>query len=191
MKATRTTQKRSRKLLPLIIISAVVLAGLGYFGYAYATKDAWPFEAQTADTMTTEDGINYSPPTEQELNDSQDGKKNSASQDENNSSSSASTRVSIGIAYAGYDEEEGMIDIRAFTTDVVEGTGTCTATLTKDGKTVTRTSKAFVDSSSSQCEPILINTGDFPSGGTWDLTVSYKSDTSSGVSASMKVEVNQ
>ena len=187
----RTTQKSSKKLFAIITASVVAVLALGYFGYAYITKDAWPFTAEATDSnATSEDGINYNPPTDQEKQDSQDGKKNSASQDEaNNPSSASTTKVSVGIAYAGYDDEEGMIDIRAFTTDVVEGTGTCTATLTKNGQTITRTSKAFVDSSSSQCEPILINPTDFPSGGTWSLTVSYKSDTSSGVSAPMQVEV--
>lgn len=189
----RTTQKSSKKLFTIIAASVVAVLALGYFGYAYTTKDAWPFAAEASDSSaTSEDGINYNPPTDQEKQDSQDGKKNSASQDEaNNPSNTSSKEVSIGIAYAGYDAEEGMIDIRAFTTDVVEGTGTCTATLTKDGQTVTRASKAFVDSSSSQCEPILINPTDFPSSGTWSLTVTYKSDTSTGVSTPMQVEVTR
>ena len=188
VKAIRTTQKDSKKLFAIILASAIAVSGLGYLGYAYTTKNVWPFAAHATKTV---DGINYSPSTEQEVRDSQDGKKNSENQDESKTTPDSSTTVSVGIAYAGYSDSKDAIDIRAFTPNVVEGDGTCTATLTKDRQTITRTSKAFIDSSSSQCEPILINTSEFPAGGIWTLTVSYKSNTSNGASTPVEVEVSQ
>lgn len=191
MKAINTKQKSLKKLFAIIIISVFAVSALGYFGYAYTTKNAWPFAAKTTDASAeSEDGINYEPPTKQEVLDSQNGKKNSENQ-ENITPSGSLKNASVGIAYAAHDDSGSVIDIRAFTPDVIEGNGTCTATLTKDEQTITRTSKAFIDYSSSQCEPILINTSEFATGGMWNLTVSYKSNTSSGTSTAVQVEVSK
>jgi hypothetical protein len=195
VKALKPTQKVSKKHLAIIIISVVAVLALGYFCYAYATKNAWPFKAQATDTTTrSEDGINYNPPTEQEVENSQEAKENNAQRSENGTengeqSNTSKAPVSVGIAYASYDKAKGAVDIRAFTPDVIEGTGICTATLTLNEITVIGKSKAFIDSSSSQCEPILIKRTDFPTTGKWSLVVSYDSPTSSGKSPAMEVEI--
>lgn len=188
MKAIRTTQKDSKKLFAIIVASTIIILVLGYLGYAYITKKVWPFADHTTKII---DNVNYAPPTEREIRNSQDGKKNSANQEAGNTPMDSSTNVLVGVAYAGYNDNKDAIDIRAFTPSVVEGDGKCTAILTKDKQTITRVSKAFIDSSSSQCEPILINATDFPSMGIWSLTVTYKSSTSSGISTPVQVEVSQ
>lgn len=195
MKITRKKQKLSKKLLPIVIISAVAVLALGYFGYTYVTKNTWPFAAQTINSAAKpEDSINYDAPTEQELENSQEAKENNAQRSQSNTenvepSNTSTAPISVGVAYAAYDTTKGMIDIRAFTPDVIEGTGTCTAELTLNGSTVTGESKAFIDFSSSQCEPILIKRSDFPIAGTWNLVVSYHSPTSNGNSPAMEVEI--
>ena len=182
----RFNKNKKTFILPLTIVALVIL--IGYFAFAYITKSAWPFyeSAKPMDTSET-----YSPPTEQEVTNSQDAKKNNAHQEASQENQPAASNVSVAIAYADFDQTENAIDIRAFTPDVVEGTGTCTATLIKDGQSITRSSKAFIDSSTSQCEPILIPVADFPSSGTWELVVSYSSDKYKGTSSPMKVEVTK
>ena len=177
------TQK-SKKIF-IIIASVIALLAVGYFTFAYTSKLAWPFQKATETKIV--DGINYSLPTEQEIKDSQDGKKNSGVQE----TTEPTGTVSVGISYAQYDDQEGVIDIRAFVPDAIEGDGTCTATLTKNGEVVTRASKAFIDSSTSQCEPIQLALEDFPEGVTRDLVVSYSSSTSKGTSDTVKVEVSK
>ena len=196
-----TTQKQSKKppYTLFALIGIVIILVVAYVGFAYTTKSAWPFvttaepEAPSADTS-----INYQPPTEQEVESSQDAKKNNAHQDADNQNDSGHTgeqntvtkqSVSVGVAFASYDKDEKAVDVRAFTPDVIEGNGTCTATFTKDGKSVTRSSKAFIDYSTSQCEPILIPESEFTSTGTWRLTVSYSSTKHEGVSPVVMVDV--
>jgi hypothetical protein len=182
-------QKKSRALIYAIL--AILVLSLGYFGFAYATKSVWPFAQQS---QIDKDGVNYSPPTEQEVEDSQNAKKDNSYQEEDTSKgvpSNQKKNVSVGIAFAGYDKDEKVIDVRAFTPNAIESDGTCTATFTQGTKTVSQSSKAFIDSSSSQCEPILIPENRFETKGTWKLVVTYVSSKSSGTSPSMNVEVSE
>ena len=196
MRITQTKAKK-RSLTPIIIlVLAVVAIAGGYFTYAFMTKGAWPFE-QT-ETKAPVNTVNYDKPTQEEIDHSQDGKKNSGNQQSEtpstetpNKPSSDKKKISVGIAFAGYDADEDAVDIRAFTPDVIEGDGTCTATLTKDTAIVTKTSKAFVDSSSSQCRPILIPASEFEEKGLWSLTVTYASTGYTGASGEMNIKVDK
>ena len=173
--------KNKKPLVITLVIIAVVML-IGYFAFAYFSKAAWPFTttpAQPSDIVT--------PSIRQQDKDSQDAKKNNANQE----TQTPVETVSIAIAFAAYDETEQAIDIRAFTPDVIEAGATCTATLTKDGQTVTKSSNSFIDSTSSQCEPILIPLNEFPVAGSWELTVTYTSPTHTGSSAPMIVEVSE
>ncbi len=182
---------KNKKSLVLVLISAAIVILIGYFAFAYFSKAAWPFLGTQKTDSSSE---TYAPPTEQEVKDSQDAKKNNTSQEQqdtdNSSPDTALKNVSVAIAYAGFDETENAIDIRAFTPDVMEANATCTATLTQGEETVTKSSKSFIDSTSSQCEPILFPLSDFPSSGAWDATVTYKSDRYNGVSNTMTTEVS-
>lgn len=190
MRIVQKQNKKRRLTLIALLIAALVLV-LGYFSFAYITKNAWPF---IQDTQTNSDNINYSPPTDQEVKDSQNGKKNSNQQVDGGATApkpnSSKNKVSVGIAFASYDVDEKAVDVRAFTPDVIEGDGTCTATLTRGATTVSQSSKAFIDSSSSQCQPILIPESRFDTKGVWKLIVTYTSSKSSGSSPSMDVEIN-
>lgn len=181
----RFNKNKKTLILPLIIAAVLIL--IGYFAFAYISKSVWPF----AEPATTSDSETYSPPTEQEVTDSQDAKKNNAGQEEGTETpeQTPGETISVAIAYADFDQTENAIDIRAFTPDVIEGTGTCTATLTQGGQSITRSSKAFIDSTSSQCQPILIPVNDFPASGTWQLVVTYSSEKYKGASSPMNVEV--
>ena len=186
MKIHRTSKKAAFLAIPAV----VVIAAATYVYFAHQNS-LWPFlSTKSADTPLVVDGINYAPPTDQEKAASQDAKKDTSHSAENTGSTSSDGKnISVGVAYAAYDSAKGAVDIRAFTPDVIEGTGTCTARLTLDDITVTESSKAFVDSKSSQCEPILIQKTNFTTAGKWRLVVSYQSPTSEGSSPAMEVEV--
>ncbi len=95
--------------------------------------------------------------------------------------------VTVGISYA--DVFEGQLDVRAFTPDVVEGNGTCTATVSKQGyESVIKTVEAFIDASSTICNPIYIPVSDLAPG-TWTVNVSFSSPTHEGSSGPVEVEV--
>lgn len=181
-------QKKHHEIVASVITSLVILLAAGYFTFAYFSKQYWPFSQDTT-VQTETSGINYSPPTQQELGNNQDGKKNSA--DPDISDTHEKTPVVVDIAFAGKNDTNTALDIRAFTPDVIEGSGSCTATLTHESKVVSATSKAFIDARSSICEPIEIPLNKLTLSNTWSLIVTYKSPTRSGASTAVNIEVSQ
>lgn len=178
MKINKPNKKLS---LPLIIIAILLFVGVAAVGaYYYSTsKNTEPAESS---------GINYNPPTEQEIESSQDGKKNSAEQEpeptQNNSTNKKT--VNVGISYSDVYGEN--LEIRAFTNSTIEGDGTCTATVTKNGATITKKTEAFIDASSTQCKPIYIPSSELESG-TWKINVKFSSSDAEGTSGDVEVEI--
>ena len=176
--------KKTIKSLLLSLIVIVLITG-AYFIAAYSNK-FWPFVANVTPSQSTQtNDIDYSPPTEQEKDSSQDGKKSSG-----DTPTPTQDNITVDVSYAGPNNDGTAIEVRAFTTDVIEGTGTCTATLTLGSLTVTGTSKGFVDARSTICEPIEISKNQFKQSGGWKLVVTYTSPTRTGVSTETSVNVD-
>jgi len=170
-----------------IIISVLALLALIAAGLALAyNRHWWPFTQENYII----DGINYGPPTEEEIENSQDAKKKLLENEKSDDKSDDGTRRKVNVGVSHSEVIDGNVEIRAFISGVVEGTGTCTATLSQSGEpSVVRATKAFVDTSTSQCEPILIPVNEFSQSGGWTLVVSYKSPTSSGESEKIPVKI--
>ena len=177
--------------LPTLLGVAVLVTG--YFTYSYVTKSSWPFkdnEALHSEELKDTNGINYDPPSKEDLEQSQDAKKNNNNQPEETEGGATldgKREVAVGIAFA--DVVDGKVEVRAFTPGIIEGGGTCTAIFTMNNRQITVSSQAFIDSSSSQCSPIYVNTSDFPEKGTWRLTVTYSSQNATGVSDIIEVSI--
>lgn len=191
------TPKKHNKTKALAFTGlAIVILLIGGLTYAYFQK-TWPFTSkQMSMSDDTGDGkVNYDPPTDQEIKDSQDGKKNSDNSSNDSDQSSSSTtkkKASVGISYA--DIYSNNLEIRAFTNSVIEGTGTCTATVVMGAMegmkamTVTKSSEAFIDASSTQCRPIYIPVSQLHSG-TWKVSVKFSSPDYEGTSDAVEVKV--
>lgn len=168
-----------------IIIGVILVSLVAYLSYAYITKSIWPFHDSVVDNTTsqnTSNDVNYSPPTEDEIANSQSGKTNSREAEQEKDPETQLNKVSVAISYA--DKEGENFEVRAFTTSVIEGTGKCTATLTATGdKTVKKTSEAFIDATSSQCRPIYIPLQDLTGAKTWTMVIDYLSPTSKGATS--------
>ena len=183
------TKKSFYKHLFISITAVVTLAAASYFTYGYTTKKTWPFQQthQESNTSREANSVDYNPPSNQDLESSQDAKKYNESKDDNptqntddSDTNTQKRSIEVGISYA--DVYDNNVEIRAFAPGTIEGSGACTATLTQSQQHVTKTVKAFIDSSSSQCEPIYIPVSEFTSKGKWTLQVTYESPTSSGKS---------
>ena len=183
----KTTQKRKNKTFIVITLVVLVIALLlGTAALAY-TQKWWPFNEPESLII---DGINYGPPTDEEVENSQDAKKDILEEDAANSSGDDNDlkKVIIGVSHS--EVYDGNVEVRAFISGVVEGAGTCTATLTQPGaQTVTKSNEAFIDASTSQCRPILIPLNQFDQKGEWVLVVTYKSPTSYGTSEKVTVNI--
>lgn len=177
-------RQQNKKKLTIIFASVLTLAliGGGVAAYMVSTNQ------DTADSQEI-NSVNYDPPTDQEVEDGQDAKKDAYEDTKTDTSDDKNTTnkrsVNVGISYA--DIYNNNLEVRAFTNGIVEA-GTCTVTITKDGKVVTETSGAFIDASSTQCEPMFIPKSQFSSG-TWSVSVSYSSSSAQGTSEKVEVTV--
>lgn len=186
-----TSQKPHSKKNFLVITAAVLLLLVGGYTVAAATMQLWPFVPANQAEDTFSEGYTDNPPSNEELEASQDAKKRNDEQTKsdtatNPDNNTTTTDVSVAISYA--DVIDGQLEIRAFTNGVIEGSGTCTATITKDLKTITKESEAFIDVSSSICRPIYVSLDELSSG-VWDVQVRYTSGDASGTSETVKVSI--
>jgi hypothetical protein len=98
--------------------------------------------------------------------------------------------VQVTVTFAGWNASRGEVQVDGFVTGVVEDDGTCTLSLTKDGRTVTGSGSAVPNASMTACGGLAVP-GDQVSAGTWQAVLSYRSNGHSGTSDSWDVEVPQ
>lgn len=180
----RIRKKQTKIFLP--IIAAVLLVGAFLFLFFTHT---WPFSQSQSDTAETRptNSVDYSAPTDNEIKDSQNAKKQNYADSDNQNANGATKNVTVGTTYADVNSNN-QLEIRAFIGGVVEGNGTCTATVSKGATTVTASNPAFIDVSTSICEPIYIDKTRFTAG-TWSVTVSYSSPDAKGSSEPIEVTI--
>lgn len=87
------------------------------------------------------------------------------------------------------DQSGDVIESGALINGVYEDGGTCIFTAKQAAQTVTKTSSAVKNPTTTDCIPFSIPTSDFPSKGSWVVTISYKSLRGQGTSAPQTVQV--
>lgn len=171
---------KNKKMIPILFVVALLVGG----------AIGWTFFRDTNPALSGEDRtIDYGPPTDDEAKAGDDIKPRIVEDNETQqpSSTTAKKPVQVGVTIA--DQYDTQVEVRAFVQGVIEGTGTCIATFTQEGVTVTASSKAFVDATTSQCKPIYIDRSKFPAAGIWQLVVSYDSPGYTGKSEGISVTI--
>jgi hypothetical protein len=98
------------------------------------------------------------------------------------------TTAVVGLAYADWNDAELRVEAAGFVAGVVESGGTCTLQLVRDGATVTGTSTAEADATTTNCGLLAIP-GDQLQAGEWQATLSYESQTAHGASRPLPIVV--
>jgi hypothetical protein len=96
--------------------------------------------------------------------------------------------VPVSVTFYGWNPDTQAVEVGGYVTGVVEDGGTCTLTLTKGGKTVTGSTKALPDASTTACGAVTVP-GDEVSAGTWRAVLSYSSAGHTGTAEAVDVEV--
>lgn len=185
---------RQKKSKTIPIATAVILITTAtLLTYTFIQKIG-PFASSAVNDLDQGGGakISESSPTDQEVKSSQDAKKNDSGNIDNEESvtpqspEKSKSTVSVGISYA--DVYNGKLEIRAFTTGAIEGNGTCTATVSNSSKTIVKSSDAFIDATSTQCEPIYIPVSELGSG-TWKVIVKFSAPDYAGTSEMVQINI--
>lgn len=173
---------RSKKFIIAVIIAALLISGSA-FAYVATRDDDKKNEDVTANGPESESiGTSYdiNPATEEEKRESEQH-KDAIVEQQNQPAPQPGQKKQVSVVITSADANS----INAYVSGVLEDGGTCTATLTKGSQKIDRTSSGFSNVSTTNCSPIAPN---FPSGGTWTVTVSYSSASAEG-KAQTTVEV--
>jgi hypothetical protein len=96
--------------------------------------------------------------------------------------------VDVVTTYFGWDAGASAVLIGGYVTGVLEDGGTCTATLTQGGRSVTGTSVSSADARTTACAEIQIP-GSSLGSGAWSAVLSYQSPRGTGEAQPVTVEV--
>jgi hypothetical protein len=174
--ANRNIKSRilSRKAL-LIAVAVLIILVAGGWGYA-RWGDNESSKPTAEDSQGSGDYVNNNPPTDEELQETEQNKQSIIEQ----SSSNISGAITPIITSASRSE------VRAYVSGVFEDGGTCTATATKGSQTRTASSEGIADVNKTTCRPM-----DFSpalTSGSWSVTVTYNSAKGTGKSDVWEIE---
>lgn len=179
---TPITHKIKKLILPILLVVLLVVGG--YFAYAYYSKDLWPFKSTApAASYEQDETTDGSTRTIEDEADSQDAKKDIIEKEDN--PTTPSNTISVLITSTRVLED--ALEVRGFSDSIIES-GTCTLSATMGSSVQTTTSPAFIDASSTICEPLQIDKSKLASG-EWDIKVTIKTASSEGVSETVKVNI--
>lgn len=179
------TPQKSKLPLILLALPAILLLAGSYFAYGYFTKSTWPFVPTTPTASYENDGqTSGTIRTIEDESESQDAKKRVI--DKQSNPNTPVTTSSVTISYA--DVINNNLEVRAFTSSIIEP-GTCTFKITKDGNIMTYDKPAFIDAKSTICEPLIVAASSFTSG-IWKVEVEMKTETTTGQSAAVEVNIS-
>lgn len=168
----RTKRLFSRKRLLIAVTTCLLAIGI----YTLVKNDNVADKKNPSDVTT----VNTQPATEQEKAEAEQNKDRIAS---TNQSTNTGQKKTVKPVITDISNNT----VRAYVSGVFEDGGTCTATFTKGGKTLTKTSSGFENVSYTQCGPINYEDG-FLSPGKWSVTVKYNSATAEGVSDERSID---
>ncbi len=172
----------SKRVLVAIIVAACIVGSVAYIVYAQKADN---------DTNKKRKSITYSGPSEQDKKDAEDENSSASKREEieNNQSATTSSKKQVNPVITNANQSGDQVTVNAYISGVFEDGGTCTMTATKGTKTITRTSKAFADATTTNCSPLSIDRSAFSESGTWGVVVSYSSNSAEGKSQTSTLAV--
>lgn len=180
----KTKRSISKKLLLLLALITGVLVMLFIYLYSFhGNIYGW----QPFGTASDSSG-QYGPPTEEQIKAGDEIKKQNIKENTSKSSVPSTTDQSAGSTpqAKGKSVVDIYLTVKNQTSDglilqihsdisTVTNAGTCTLSLTKDGKTVTKTASVQAMASSSTCKGFDIPVSEL-SQGSWNLTLHFEND---------------
>ncbi len=201
-----TPRARRRGPAVLVLLALVVAAGLFVWWHSSdAVTNAAADTSATADTgapterATTDPGsVTSSAPASSGTASVPSGTAGSSSSGDEDGGAVDVTGVPTGatqpsstqvvLTYVSFDAAGGGVIAGGYEAPVVEDGGTCTLTLTRGGVTVTATSPASADATTSVCDNLTVDRSELAAG-TWTAVLGYQSGAAHRQSVQKTVEV--
>lgn len=166
----------TKKLVAIIVALLVVIAVGGYFFYDRVLN-------REENTTPTEQAQQYPGPSPEEKKEAEDNKEALLKRNEERLKPDTSTGVRAVTPVITTSSQNGdQVTITAYVPGIFENGGSCTMKATRGDKTVTKTSEAFANATTTDCAPFFMNKSEFSPVGEWDITITYKSSKAEGTS---------
>lgn len=181
----KNNQKKSKKkiIITSIVVCIILASAAGWFFIFNNSSDI-----NTAkDTTTTEGEVNLDPPTEQDIKETEEFKKNLETGVDPNTTPSTTENTKANVVITNIQATTDSITASGYVSNVFEDGGNCKITLKLNGNTVSGESKGIADVNKTTCSTISIPRSKFTQNGEWTATLNYQSSTISGNSANKKV----
>jgi hypothetical protein len=163
----------------IVLIASSVVAFLAFGGQYNSNPDAYDKSGSKYDASSS----SSSSQTDKSPKPGSDTKPDPVPRN----TSTGKKEVSPVVTYANQDGDN--IVIRAYVSGIFEDGGTCKATLTLAGESVSSTSKGFGNVSYTSCKSIVVARNQFSSAGNWSLVMKYSSKTAGGSSSAQTVKI--
>lgn len=177
------------KKISIWALPVLLVIGLSLFLLDKYSVIDLPFIGQPVSTV--KDGVDYRPPTETEKRETDDFKKNlpgAPVEDTPTSTPGKKTSVVVTLASWGQSPQTNDVDATGTVSGEISDTGTCTLTMTKGSVNVSESRSSTANAQGSSCGRIVVPYSKLAPG-TWDIQLSYSSETAEGSSSVTKLEV--
>lgn len=185
----RIQNKNNRVRLVSTVIVAVLLVGGGLAYWQRDTISGWFNQSsESTDSDNSSSGSSDSNNSDMPDTDYDGTSSNNDSSSDGSSSSSSDGIKQANVIINDASQYDSNVEVRSYVEGVVESNGTCTVTFKKGNQSVTKTTELLTNPSYTTCATVSVPVSEFPSKGTWQVTVDYSSATYKG-SATKNVEV--
>lgn len=134
--------------------------------------------------------INYNPPTQTELKETEQHKDDLVKRSqntENSSQNSGSVKKNVNPVITSASVEGDSVVIASFVEGIFEEGGTCTVRLTQGTNVASKQVEAIPNVSTTSCKRVTFSRSELSGSGTWTATVTYESSSSKGISSQKEV----
>ena len=172
----RSQKKSISRIYPFAILGAILLV-LGIASYIYnrsSDKDGKPSNASSQ-------GIDYSPATDNEKQESNDRKEQAADREEVPEPPSGNKQA-VTPVIVDASQYAGQIEVRSYVPGIYEEGGTCTIRFTKGAQSVSKSVPASKDATTTRCANLAVPRSEFSEAGEWSVVVTYSSSAAEGSS---------
>lgn len=157
-------KKYKKFSIATIILLLVVGGGVGYWVY---------FNRDKTDQLTTNEAINYRPPTEEEQQSGNSQKDRAIQEEDSRNNSPDPNKQTASVVITDAAQYDNTVEVRAFIPNHYQD-GSCIITFTQGNQKVEKSTPAYRDASTTICTNPLLDRSEFSISGNWQVVVSYK-----------------
>lgn len=176
---------RSKKILSLVII-AVILVAAASVGYYYMRQNSKSSIESQENAKTTTEVANEMPDPVPATPDEEADASQTKQSTVDKAKTPSPSPTALGVSFTAANQAGNTLQVR-LKIDQIISQGTCTLTLKKDGKTVTKTASVYASASLSTCKGFDVPLSEL-SAGTWQLSATVSSNSLKG-SATSQTEI--